>query len=314
MGRGLSDAQVTGGLVGGGSLPLVRPPRIAAFGYRLTSTTRAGTRVRPAITSRFRAPCRLASPRVPAIRPYRGTERDNAERDADDSTWQRREGLTVITARICSFRAMTGTDSPPVVSDDAAPSLLSTAAWKDRHGHDAHDRDRDVGRGQQRAAGTAGGEPEAEQRRDGQRGGDPDEPARRLGGPAASLIASTMLVRAARRAGTSATATTVAAVAAVSDGVLAAPTRVAPTRAAPGLVMSGAASHPAASPPRRASSEADAPADGRLRRAPPPAPLSLPGSRASPPRPGEHYHERPRVHRYRTGGNKSGNTGTTRNR
>src|SRR6202000_416480 len=74
---------------------------------------------------------------------------------------------------------------------------------------------------------------------------------RRLGGRATSLIAATVLVRAARMAGTSvaarATASaspmTLIAVRTVSDGAPG-----APTRAAPGLVSNGAASAPAARP------------------------------------------------------------------
>ena len=75
-----------------------------------------------------------------------------------------------------------------------------------------------------------------------------------------SASALTVLVRAARMAGTSveasatasATATTRTAVGGVSDGAPG-----APTRPAPGLVSSGAASHPAASPAAAASQRQD---------------------------------------------------------
>jgi hypothetical protein len=82
-------------------------------------------------------------------------------------------------------------------------------------------------------------------------------PPRRPGARATSLIAETVLVRAARMAGTtvatsetaSASPTTSITVVAVSDGAPG-----APTRAAPGLVSNGAASDPTTSPITAASS------------------------------------------------------------
>ena len=82
-------------------------------------------------------------------------------------------------------------------------------------------------------------------------------PARRRGVRAASASALTVLVRAARIAGTSdaasATASATVATSPAMDGVSDGAPGV-PTRAAPGLVISGAASHPMASPAAAATS------------------------------------------------------------
>ncbi len=173
----------------------------------------------------------------------------------------RTTSMIVITVSICSSRVTTGSDRPPAVSDaDAAAavaSLLLTVAWNESTATmpvtvtamfaalSSARRGRRATSLSPNSTGT----------------GRPADilisAPRRRGGRATSLIAATVLVRAARMAGTSvaaratasATPMTSIAVTAVTDG-----TPGAPTRAAPGFVSSGAASDPATSPAAAASS------------------------------------------------------------